>query len=249
MEPRGSTDIGMLRDEINIVGANALSLEGACDATAGLLYRTLPDMVLVRLFATVPLRLLDPFADAFARRLASTAGVAERLRDDTPVLTLMGTQGSQAAWCDRKASAGHVAIPLVSSEFVASIPMLSRAMTQLKLGITWLDRSGRPMLQGNRQRAIFYVADPRTERDELSRLVIPGQDFVRDHDVNTAFGLCTSYTAHSVLLFLVAFSRARIPRNAIAALTPAMDALRSATTSMIARDRLFSPRSGAVQGG
>ena len=50
---------------------------------------------------------------------------SEASLEDVKCLTLLGTVGERAAWCDRTASTGHQAIPLTSEKAVSRIPMIS----------------------------------------------------------------------------------------------------------------------------
>ena len=54
----------------------------------------------------------------FAADLLRSSGVASTTTPGTLVLTLLGTDGVEPAWRSRTTSKGHLAIPLVNSEFV-----------------------------------------------------------------------------------------------------------------------------------
>lgn len=74
----------------------------------------------------------------FAVSFAAARGVGEPLQDDTPGLALLGTRGDLPAWNERRASRGHLAIPLVSPSFVEEIPMVSRMLKDLGFPIDWV---------------------------------------------------------------------------------------------------------------
>ena len=71
-------------------------------------------------------------------REAKRASAAMRLRQkrgakippNERFLCLVGTHGTQPAWCDVRQSQGHAAIPL-DAETIASAPMLSRLFEQM----------------------------------------------------------------------------------------------------------------------
>jgi hypothetical protein len=235
MVQRVEIDTATLGSQIAAVIGSTSNLEDACVASTALMFRTLPEMALVRIFLAAPMRMLDGFATTFARDLAERSGRGDQLRADTPVLALMGSHGIHPDWCSRRTSVDHVAIPLLSSEFAGSIPMISRALDQLELGTAWLDHSGKPLLQASDGRNVFYVAAPEQERDELGRLVIPGQEFVRQYQIRTVFGLCTQYSTQTMPLILLAFSRAQLPIETVWELAPIMDRVRSGTEAMLGR--------------
>ena len=112
------------------------SMEGTANAIVSHLYENLvtagsSSCGLVRLYKTHPYGELDPELQGFAQ------GILGRSADspDMKCLTLLATRGDQAAWNDRRQSAGHKAIPLPIQDFVSQIPMISRLVNQFGLDL------------------------------------------------------------------------------------------------------------------
>ncbi|MFH0940065.1 MAG: hypothetical protein V1899_12410 [Planctomycetota bacterium] len=57
---------------------------------------------------------------------ADSKNIAHLVKNETLVLSLMGTRGDEPAWNDRRSSAGHIGIPLASADFINKIPMMIR---------------------------------------------------------------------------------------------------------------------------
>jgi len=103
------------------------SLEAAAQAVAEALHTQFEEsVVLARVYLTSPFDALPQTNKDFVLKLAESAGAADDLKAATPLLSLIGTHGREADWCDRRNSKGHVGIPLISSAFVGAIPMISR---------------------------------------------------------------------------------------------------------------------------
>ena len=103
------------------------SIEAAAQAVAEALHTQFEEsVVLARVYLTSPFDALPQTNKDFVQKLVESAGAADDLKGATPVLSLIGTYGQEAEWCDRRNSKGHVGIPLISSAFVGAIPMISR---------------------------------------------------------------------------------------------------------------------------
>lgn len=95
------------------MGTGCGSMEEVARRVVGRLYDALPDdsgrsaLALARLYKTHRFGDLDDALQTFA------SGVVGRdLNPDTRCLVLLARRGSEPAWNDRAASAGHKAIPL-----------------------------------------------------------------------------------------------------------------------------------------
>ena len=78
-------------------------------------------LVLLRLFSSVPYGALPAQDRQLVDKKAKDSGSAHLYNEGTPVLTLLGTRGEKADWNERHKSQGFRCIPLVSSEYVASL--------------------------------------------------------------------------------------------------------------------------------
>jgi hypothetical protein len=197
------------------VGA-CLSLEAAAQSYMSILYETFgASIVLARLFATIALRELPEPNRAFVGDLAGNAGIADRIHDDTLILSLLGTRGERPDWDDRRQSKGHVGIPLASSTFVDQIPMVSRLLKQLGAGLDWIDSGDSQIVSrtfGNLS-GVFYVEDAAGEVDAQGRKIIAAQDFVRAFGVRTVFGIGGCYLGTSVFFVIVLFLREYVEKD------------------------------------
>ncbi len=199
------------------------------------------DAALIRLYCTVAYGNLPAESAKFVRAIADDNGVTDRLRDETPVLALMGTTGKEDAWCDRRTSRGHMAIPLVSSAFVDAIPMVSRLLQQMGVGIDWIDSADlRTAVPGAAQLSgFFYVPNASTEKDAKGRLVIPAQDFVRDYRIKTVSGVGATYGS-GAMAAAIAFATRPVTIAATRQLQPLIDAFVSSTTALMRDGALFA---------
>lgn len=196
---------------------------------------------LARVYALVPYRELEPGVARFVDELAVKTGQSERVLPTTPVLTLLGTHGAKEEWCDRKRSAGHAGIPLVSAEFVQAIPMVARLFKELGVDLAWLDAApdmnARRLLGGFN--GLFYVDDATTARDALGRLIIPAQDFVKEQSVKTVFGMGGFYPDNTLLAIIV-FARERLQKNQVERFSSLLSLVKGETFGVVRARKLFA---------
>ena len=172
------------------------SLEDASQELATELHKQFDEpVVLARVFVTVPFGELPPGHKDFVRKLAESAGAASQLKDDTPVLSLIGSHGQVADWNDRRKSKGHVGIPLISSAFVDAVPMSSRLLKELGVPIEWVDsHDSQVIVQPIGSAAgLFFVENAAEATDHKGRKIIAAQAFVSDHKVKSVFGMGGAY--------------------------------------------------------
>lgn len=191
----------------------ANTLEGAAQEFVEGLYDTFRDsIVLTRLFATFRMSELPTNLQDFARGLAQNASVA--LPPDAFVLTLLGTTGDNGAWRSRRSSVGHRAIPLVSSDFVDAIPMISALLEQLGFDFGWI--RGAPEIVASKIGQLggtFYVEDASTAVDSRNRKIISAQDFVSHYGVKSVVGFGGGYAVCSRFVVTICFLRETITKN------------------------------------
>jgi len=199
------------------------------------------DLALVRLYCTVTYDELPDANRTFVHAIADDNGVTDRLRAETPVLSLMGTTGKEEAWCDRKKSHGHIGIPMVSSAFVETIPMVSRLLQQMGVGIDWVDAADlRTAIPGAAQLSgFFYVPNAATEKDAKGRLVIPAQDFVSKYRIRTVCGVGATYS-NGAMATAILFATRAVSIAATRHLQPLIDAFVSSTTARVLNGALFA---------
>ncbi|MFQ5709913.1 MAG: hypothetical protein ACE5HO_20855 [bacterium] len=189
-------------------------LEQAAQTLAEALHTQFSDSVVVaRIFLTVPFGDLPKSNKEFVQNLTNSAGAADTLTTACPVLSLIGTHGQEADWCDRRKSKGHVGIPLISADFVGAIPMISRLLKEFGVPLDFLDSHDPDVLIETigKKTGLFFVEDAAKATDAQGRKIIAAQDFVSDHNVKSVFGIGGAYDNGRLFVIVVfcrdAFSR------------------------------------------
>jgi hypothetical protein len=220
----------------------ASTLEAAAQRYVETVYAALADsLALLRLFVTVPYRRLPETNRAFVDALVERAGAQAALGEDTPVLSLLGTMGVEAAWCDRHRSTGHIGIPLLSQEFVSQIPMIARMLKQLGVTLDWLD--GDEAVVGKTfgiESGVFYVAEAASAVDGHGRKIISAQDFVARYGIETVYGLGGGYVHTPVFATIIGFCRERVEREQVELLRPHVARFKAETEALVARGSIFT---------
>lgn len=222
----------------------AASLEAAAQVFTKLLYDTFPDdIVLARVFLTVPYLGLCPDVRTAVDGLTHKTGIRDKMRDDTLVLSLLGTSGVEAAWNDRKRSAGHAGIPLATSDFIDAIPMVARLLRDLGVGLDWIDARDTSIVARSlgSSSGLFYVQDAVVAVDHLRRKIIAAQDFVARYGVKTVFGLGGGYLGTSSFLASIVFCRTDIERVKVEPFMGLVNRIKVSTNDLAAQGRVFSP--------
>lgn len=235
-------DVAKKKQRLDAVLSQTQSLDAGAQAFTDALYnRFADDTALIRLYCTVAYKNLPDPVRTFVQAITSDNGISDQLNDDTPVLTLMGTTGQEPAWCDRRKSHGHMAIPLISAAFVDAIPMVSRLLQQMGVGIDWIDEADlRSAVPGAAQLSgFFYVANAATEKDGKGRFVIPAQDFVEQYGIKSVCGVGAAYGSGAMAV-VIAFTTDTVTVAATRQLQPLIDAFVSSTTSLERNGSLFS---------
>lgn len=197
-------------------------------------------LALVRFYLTVPYHKLLPQDQAFAKTIAENNQAGDQLQDDTIILSLLGSYGSDPAWRDRYKSKNHLAIPLISSSFVKSTPMIARLMDDMDLGLDWLDTRDTEIVvkRLGRLARIFYVPDASTFVDQESRLVVPAQDFVGAHHIKTVFGLGGGYVK-GPFGSVIFFTKEDVNKPHAELFLPLMTTFKLATTDYVIRNNIY----------
>lgn len=191
-----------------------------------------PSLALARVYVTVPYGRLPSTNKAFVDALAEAKQIKSSVKPETLVLSLVGTRGARPAWNDRRQSQGHVGIPLATASFVESIPMVSRLLVELGLGLDWVDKSDVGILAraaGDGVGGVFFVEDAATATDKKGRKIIPAQDFVAENGVKTVFGVGTTFV-DGTLATMILFTREKLARTQADLFAPLMRAFKLATT-------------------
>ncbi len=234
-------EIRDLRSRIQSALENCASLQEAAQVCVRLLYEEFQEsIVLARVFVTLPFKELPERDGAFVRDLAEAKGVLAQLGEKTPVLSLVGTHGARPEWNDRHLSQGHLGIPLVTANFVESIPMVSRLMRDMGFDLTWFDEREPDIVvkRLGQIAGVFYVRDARTRLDRQERKIVSAQDFVVSHHVKTVFGLGGSYLNGSFVTIII-FTRVTLDREQAESFMLLVNTFKAATMSMVMQNKIF----------
>ena len=219
------------------------TMEETAQATTRLLFEAFKDeIVLARMFATVPYGSLPAANRAFVAKLAKAQNIASLLRDDTAILSLVGTSGRQPAWNDRRRSEGHVGIPLASADFIDRIPMVSRLLNEVGLGLDWISRGDTNIVvrASGRISGVFYVPDASTATDDKGRKIIAAQDFVQAQRVRSVFGVAGAYAIGGTFVVLIVFTNLVLAKAQAELFTPVINIFKGNTGLLASSGTIFS---------
>ena len=198
-----SKDFFALKNVISNETKGATLLEYAAQKYIDIIYEKFKDsIVLVRLFATIQFKDLPKPNQIFVNKLAKSAGIASLIKDNTFILSLLGTNGENQQWKNRYNSKGHIGIPLASSDFIEEIPMMSRLLKELGLGLDWIDADDTKIVSSTigKMSGMFYVPDAKITTDKKGRKIIVADDFVSKYGVKTVFGIGGGYVLKPIFL-------------------------------------------------
>jgi hypothetical protein len=218
------------------------SIEQASQHLVDLLFHEFAGVVLVRVYAIHGLQVLPQPNREWLEALARAKGVAALLGPATPVMSLVGTRGVEAAWNDRKLSKGHVGIPLVSREFVETIPMVAALLSDFGASVTSRRSDGGMQIEGllgGSRAGIFYVDDAATAVDARGRKIIPEQDFVATYEVKTVFGIGGAWASGERVACIV-FTRQSVERSVVRRVAPILSVFLAATNTLAVDGRHYA---------
>jgi hypothetical protein len=232
-----------LNDQLTGQLAGCTALEEAAQQYMSILYGALGEsIILVRLFATIPFGELPEWNKEFVRRLAGSTGISEQIKEETLVLSLLGSRGAKTGWNDRRDSQGHIGIPLASSDFIDRIPMMSRLLKQLGGGIDWIDSSDTGLVAKTFKdlNGVFYVRDASTEEDNQGRKIISAQDFVETEKVKTVFGIGGCYLGTSIFFTNIVFVREFLEKDMAERFMLQANKFKTATLRLVNAGKIFT---------
>lgn len=234
-----------LRSRLEYELRGSTHVQEAAQKCARIIYEEFQEsVVLARVFATLSFGELPSRDKAFITDLAKLKQVAAQLGDKTPVLSLLGTYGARSEWNNRYNSRGHLGIPLVTSSFVDSIPMVSRLMSDMGIVLDWFDEWEPNLLVKSfgRTTGVFYVRDARTRVDQQNRKIVSVQDFVAAENIKTVFGLGGSYLNGSFLTMII-FTRETVEQPQAERFMSLVNTFKIATMSLVMKGAIFAENS------
>jgi hypothetical protein len=241
---KGAAPFSQVVQSIDAKVDQVKSFEAAAQLLTDAIYQAYSEsVVLTRVFATVPFQSLPADVSSWVKGLAQKKGIESQLTPSTLVLSLMGSTGSQANWKGRKASQGHVGIPLVSASFISQIPMMSRMLSAMGQELGWIDpKESAAMTQTiGKLSGLFYVEDAEQNVDHLGRKIIADQAFVAAHKVHTVIGIGGSSAFGSGTFFvLLIFTREYLPMDVGLDMQSAMTHFKTVARPFITNGNFFS---------
>ena len=221
--------------------AAASTLEQAAQALATALHTCLRhSAILTRVFVTADLAILPDDITRFVETQADRSGATDQLHGSTPVLSLIGTHGDDPRWNDRHHSEAHAAIPLISADFVNDIPMISSLLKDLGLPLDWMEHKSSNVIQRTigQGAGLFFVENAALATDDQGRKIIPAQDFVNDHGVESVFGISGAYSGDEILV-VIAFCTEQFPKAIAERFLPLVSLFKSGTGALVSAGRIF----------
>jgi hypothetical protein len=189
------------------LGDGARTMEEVAKRLVGHLHETLvdpdgaPACALIRLYKTHRFAELDAGLQAFAERIGGGP-----VPGPTRCLTLLATAGVVPAWNDRRRSASHQAIPLLSAAVVEESPMIGALVRQLGLEVGDVLGSARAQLHHEVQ-GVFFV------EEAAGHPAVPAQDdFVVPYAIRSVVG-CGGVLPSGDTFALIAFTRVPVPER------------------------------------
>jgi hypothetical protein len=235
-------DVIKLQNKIKGIADEYNSLADAAQQYMSILYDELKEsIILTRLFITIPFKDLPKSNKEFVTALAHSSGASKQIKEETLVLSLLGSRGAKPEWNDRRRSKGHVGIPLASSDFIDKIPMMSRLLKQLGAGIDWIDETDTKIVVNTFKSisGVFYVKDAETEVDNKGRKIIAAQDFVKEEKVKTVFGIGGSYLKPPLFFTNIIFLREFIEKQMAEQFMIQASKFKIATTGLVLNGKIF----------
>lgn len=229
-------DVDLLRSQIAALTSEP-DVQSAGQKLAALFVRSFSSIVLARLFIVQPFSALPTAEQDVGAELVKGD---PRLTAKTQVLSLLGTDGREEAWKDRRRSQGHRAIPLLDRSFVQNTPMIAKLLSDLQVDLANLDTGApiatRRMLGGTS--STFFIADASSAVDAQARKIIPAQDFVEKHGVRTVFGMGGAY-ADGALVVAIFFTDELLDRLLVDRFPSLISNFRMATSEPQTAGRIY----------
>ncbi len=199
-------------------------------------------IVLLRLFSTVPYQALLTEDQHLVNRKREASGISHPFNEQTPVLTLLGTRGQNTDWNERYKSNGFRCIPLMSSQYIESLSMLS--MQFRTMGIDFRIFDDWDTVNFNSEQfdyysGILYVKDAGIDKDEQERMVVPRQDFVSENNIKTVTGFGAGYSGHPALVTLFLFTNEILIKPMLEPFAAILEVFKSMSEKLVKNGHFF----------
>jgi hypothetical protein len=118
--------------------------------------------------------------------------------------------------------------------------MIARMLSDFGANLNWVER---PEQGISTMRAgwsgLFYVPDAAATKDQNQRFIIPAQDFVREQNIRTVFGVGGAYSA-GTLFAVILFCRRDLSRESAKRFMPLSSLFRTLTAGCVESGRIFA---------
>ena len=220
------------------------SLEEGAKQTVELIYHQFKDLiVLTRLYANLPFEMLTHPYQQFVNNFAKNKGISDQVNPAAPVLTLLGSYGQEPQWSNSVNSRNHLAIPLVSHDFIETIPMVAGLLKDLGVklvGYDNKDNSSQIVKQINAGiGGSFYVSDAHLAINLQGEKIISDQNFVESYNVKTVFAIVSSYLSSDRFICLIIFTREQLASDIVYLLGPVSSILITQTLPLVKHNKIF----------
>jgi hypothetical protein len=88
---------------------------------------------------------------------------------------------------------------------------------------------------------LFYVQDAATALDDKGRKIISAQNFVRDFNIRTVFGMGGSYSVKNVYIVMINFTDKNLPHSGAELFMKLINIFNSETTALVSGWKIFRP--------
>ncbi len=231
-----------LRQRVDKALKPCATMQVAAQRFVDILYEEFEEStVLARVYGTVAFRELPGRDKEFVRKLAGVRECVSELNDETTVISLLGTRGTEASWNDRYRSAGRLGIPVLSCSFIKTIPMVSVLVSETVTGIGWMEKQKSKILVTSlgKMARMIYVHDAATDLTGGGVKTVAVQNFVWDHDVKTVIGIGGSYVNRSFVSIMI-FTNETVTAEMAKKFMPLVNTFKTVTTAQVMNRKIFS---------
>jgi hypothetical protein len=240
--------IADFKDTIKDLLTPCVSLEEAAQTFTNFLFEEFEEsIILIRFFATIPFGKLRASTKTSVSNLADTEGITSLIDDDTPVLTLLGVRGGQEIRNSRQ----YFGIPLASTDFIASIPMISQLLKELGFDLNW-DKKKKSVIQDKDIETssigflsgVFYVLDAQHAMNANGEKLLSAVDRIAAYnienisDVETIFGIGGAYVSGPFIAIIV-FSKESLHKQTVEQFMPLANYFKTSTVKLALAEQFF----------
>ena len=119
--------------------------------------------------------------------------------------------------------------------------MMSRLLKEVGLDLNWIDSQEAIAVKTFAGLSgVFYVRNAEKAMDDRGRSIISAQDFVRENNVKTVFGLAGAYPISRTFLTLIVFSRETLERPQVEQFLHLISHFKANTTSLVSTEAIFA---------